>query len=145
MSFPQPDPRPDGLAQDEDSRWELMRDVLVLQAKLLLEGLRDVMLGPISIIAGLLGALRKQGDPRQYFRRVLSAGYRFDDWLNLYGPLSRLPEKERRDLFKAPDRNVDRYFARVEQALVEQYARGGITRSAKEAIDALLDGEARKR
>jgi hypothetical protein len=145
MSLPQPKPQHDGLATDVDSRWELMRDVVVLQAKLILEGIRDVALGPIAILAGVLGALRSEDSERaRYFHSVLRAGYRFDDWINLYGPLGRLSDEQRREMLPSPDKRVDAYFEKIERVLVEQYEKGGITRSAKDKIDALLDGSQRK-
>ncbi len=113
--------------------------MLVLQAKLILEGMRDVVLGPIAIVAGVLGLLRRDGDPSEYFDRVLRSGYRFDDWINLYGPLGRLSPEKRAELLGEPPRSVDRYFERVEQVIVEQYEKGGVTRSAKQRIDALLN------
>ncbi|MCP4006947.1 MAG: hypothetical protein GY725_22435 [bacterium] len=145
MSLPQPEPRDDQLTTNIDDRWELLRDVLVLQAKLILEGIRDIALGPIAIAAGILGLLRSEGrDRARYLHGVLRAGYRFDDWINLYGPLGRLPEEERKEILAPPNRNVDSYFEKLEQVLVEQYEKGGVTKTAKDKIDLLISGVDRK-
>jgi hypothetical protein len=63
----------------------LIRDLLIFQLKLWLDGLKDVVLSPLSLIATLLDLLlgeRKRG-PRLY--AVLRMGERFDLWLNLFG------------------------------------------------------------
>ena len=38
----------------ELDRWTLIRDVAVLQVKLIVDGLRDFILVPISLVAGLI-------------------------------------------------------------------------------------------
>ncbi len=70
-------------------RWALARDVIVLQLKLVLEGMRDVVLGPLGLIAGLAGILTNSERPARLFRGVLRGALRFDQWLKLYGALER--------------------------------------------------------
>ncbi len=79
-------------------RWALVRDMIVLQLKLILEGVRDVTLGPLGLIAGLWGIATGAERPGRLFRRVLRAGARFDVWLNLYRPLDRAAPGEGAEL-----------------------------------------------
>jgi hypothetical protein len=79
-------------AEEEDapqdvhsSRLQLIWDVLLFQFKLVADGLRDLLLSPISIIAGILGLIAGGDDPHQYFRRLLAIGRRSDVWINLFG------------------------------------------------------------
>ena len=67
------------------SRLQLVWDVLLFQAKLVADGLRDVLLSPASIIAGILGLIAGGDDPHQYFRRLLRLGRRTEVWINLFG------------------------------------------------------------
>ena len=67
------------------SRLQLVWDVLLFQAKLVADGLRDLLLSPISIIAGILGLIAGGDDPHQYFRRLLRLGRRTEVWINLFG------------------------------------------------------------
>jgi hypothetical protein len=68
-----------------DSRLQLIWDVLLFQAKLVADGLRDVLLSPLSIVAGILGLVAGGDDPHQYFRRLLRLGRRSEVWINLFG------------------------------------------------------------
>ncbi|MEE9280783.1 MAG: hypothetical protein V3V67_11470 [Myxococcota bacterium] len=120
-------------------RWALARDVIVLQLKLVLEGVRDVTLGPLGLIAGLWGIVTGAEHPGQLFRRVLRASARFDAWLNLYGALDRAPPGEIAERPRLPGASADEWFDRIERAVVDQYEKGGLTRTAKDQIDRLLD------
>jgi hypothetical protein len=51
------------------TRGQLLRQVLVFQFKLAMDGIRDVLLSPISVIAALAGILTSHTDPSRYFRR----------------------------------------------------------------------------
>lgn len=66
----------------------LIRDLLILQLKLALDGFKDVMLSPLAIGATVLDVLA--GPPPEGYRlyKVLYWGEKFDLWLNLYGATS---------------------------------------------------------
>ena len=67
------------------SRLQLIWDVIVFQFKLAADGLRDLLLSPLSIIAAVMGLVAGGDDPRQYFRRLLRLGRRSEVWINLFG------------------------------------------------------------
>lgn len=127
-------------------RWHLARDLAVFQAKLFVDGIKDLVLAPVSLVAALVGLLLHRDDPGRPFYAVLRLGHGFDRWVNLFG-------QDQRSLPPAPDRppqnpsssppsggeGLDAYVTRVEQALVEQYRRGGLTAKAKDAIDQAID------
>lgn len=114
-------------------RWQLTRDLLVFQAKLLLDGLRDLLLSPISLVAGLMGMVADRNDPSRLFRKVVEAGAASERWINLF---------KHRDPGVAG--NVDELFERLEARILEQYQSGGITAQAKSAIDRSLDAIQRR-
>ena len=67
------------------SRLQLLTDVLVFQFKLLVDGLRDLLLSPLSILAAVIGLVLGGDRPDQYFRRVVRFGLRTEKWINLFG------------------------------------------------------------
>ncbi len=77
----------------------LLRDLLIFQLKLWMDGLKDLVLAPVSIGAGLIDILRgpkADGDYRLY--AVLRVGERYDLWLNLFGA-ARVAESSGEGLF----------------------------------------------
>ena len=69
----------------DSSRLQLLWDVLVFQFKLVADGLRDVLLSPVSIISAVMGLLAGGDRPDRYFRQVLRLGRRSEIWINLFG------------------------------------------------------------
>jgi hypothetical protein len=82
----------------EPSSGVLIRDLLIFQLKLWLDGLKDVVLSPLSLIAAAMDLLLGPGrrGPRLY--RVLRLGERFDLWLNLFGA-AKAAQHSREGLF----------------------------------------------
>ena len=117
----------------------VVREVLVLQAKLILEGLRDVVLGPISIGAALIDLATDDERPGRLLERVLRAGIRFDIWLDLFGGLPRLAEAAEEDPEGLPpSQGVDRWFDRIEGALVEEVEKGELSKAALARVERVL-------
>lgn len=68
----------------------MFRDVIVFQAKLLVDGLRDLSLSPISIFAALVDLLVPGDDGGKRFYGVVRFGRRTEQWINLFGAADRL-------------------------------------------------------
>lgn len=66
------------------SRLQLLWDVLIFQFKLAFDGLRDLLLSPLSIISAVIGLLAGGDEPDRYFRQLLRLGRRSENWLNLF-------------------------------------------------------------
>ena len=113
-------------------RWGLIRDALVFQGKLLLDGVMDLLLGPVSIVAAIIELIRDERRSEPLFYQVLRYGRRFDRWINLFGAVGEEGSRPEVD-------TVDSYVAKLEEALYEQHGAGGLTRNTKEAIDRVLD------
>jgi hypothetical protein len=120
-------------------RWLLIRDALFLQPKLVLEGLKDILLGPVSLVAaGIDLVLGARPGRRRAFYRVLRLGKRFERWLNLYGALP--PEdSDESALVRTDPSGIDAHFGRIEKALVQEHERGGVTTRLKTTVDLWLD------
>lgn len=121
-------------------RWMLIRDVLVFQVKLAVDGFRDLVLMPISLGAAVMDLLGVGRRPGRQFYDLLSIGRRTEHWINLFGATEHA-----RGLPVAPQPGIDTLVHRIEGLVVEEYERGGITTSAKEAVDRALDALSDKR
>ncbi len=80
----------DDLDQDlnseyDPSRLHLIWEVVIFQFKLSLDGLRDLVLMPISLVSALLGLLAGGSEPAKYYNKVLRFGRRTEIWINLFG------------------------------------------------------------
>ncbi len=90
MAYSDPDREAPELQPHHTSRLQLVWDVLVFQFKLAFDGLRDLLLSPLSIVAAVMGLLAGGDDPYQYFRRLLRFGRRSEIWINLFGHRRRV-------------------------------------------------------
>jgi len=127
---------PSGAADAPHDRQALIRDIAVLQVKLVFDSLRDVILVPVSLMAGVISLLRA-GDPAgSEFYQLLKLGRRSERWINLFGAADRLPGPEREHY---PEGDIDTLVSRVESLVVEEYRKGGVTKQAKDHLDRLLE------
>ena len=125
-------------------RWTLIRDIGVLQVKLIVDGLRDFLLVPISLVAGLMSVFRA-GDPSgNQFYRLLKIGKRSERWINLFGAAERYPDDVDEQV-RFPEEDIDALVQRVESFVVDEYRSGGVTRQAKDHFDQLMKNVRRRR
>ena len=75
----------DSLPDASTSRLSLLWQVFLFQLKLGADGLRDLILVPVSMVAALAGLLTSRDDPAKYFRRILILGRKSERWINLFG------------------------------------------------------------
>jgi hypothetical protein len=102
------------------SRWQIARDVSMFQLKLFLDGLKDILLAPLSLIAALWGIIGMSRQSRRALYTVMRMGKGFDDWVDLYGragPDKRLGEGGRAG-------KLDHYVDLAEKAVIDARARG---------------------
>ncbi len=84
-SQPEPDAGTEHVIERHRSRAGLLWAVLVFQAKLVVDGLRDVILVPVSLFAALFGLIAGGDEPDKFFHQVLKLGRRSEIWINLFG------------------------------------------------------------
>ena len=119
-------------------RWTLIRDIVVLQLKLVVDGLRDVILVPISLVIGIVSLLKAGDASGREFYELLRVGRRSERWINLFGAVERVYGPAiADDRFQADD--IDEIVSRVESFVIDEYQSGGVTRQAKEKLDRALD------
>ncbi len=78
-------PEPGKPGRDVDGRRALLRRSILLQLKLVVDGLRDFLLVPIAMGATLMGLLRGGDEPAREFNRVIELGRATDEWIDLFG------------------------------------------------------------
>ena len=138
----EPDPEVPG---DHADRWTLIRDLFVFQAKLLVDGLRDLLLVPASLVAGIWSLVGgENGRPGPQFYKLVSLGKQSELWIDLFKAYENAPEEVRRE-HQFAVKNMDELVDKFESFVVDEYERGGVTAQAKERIDKALDAIQRSR
>jgi len=123
------------------SRWELIRDVLVFQGKLFVDGLRDLVWAPVSVglaVMDLMGIGKNAG---LHFYNFLYFGHKTENFINLFGAADHTAPNA---VVARSSEGLDSLVHRVEKLVLQEYERGGITASAKSAVDRALDNIQRK-
>ena len=127
--------------EPEISRWTLIREMLIFQAKLAMDAIRDLLLSPVSIICGLIDIFKGHTLSKSYFHKLMAFGQQSDSWLNLFGNHNKSAENT--DVMGSQktkvDVTVDQLFLQVESLLKDQHGKGGLTASAKATIDRYLN------
>jgi hypothetical protein len=128
----------------ENDRFTLIRDIAVLQVKLIVDGFRDLVLVPASLVAGIVSLVSNEnGRPGSHFYRLLTVGKQSEHWIDLFGALRNAPP-DIEGVPTFPDANMDDLVGRLEAYVVEEHKRGGITSQAKERLDRALDAISRR-
>lgn len=119
-------------------RWMLIRDIAVFQMKLIVDGLRDLILLPISLGVGLYSLIKGGNEPGTEFYDLLRVGRRSEHWINLFGAAEHAGAPGALDnLF--PNDDIDEMVSRLESFVVDEYAKGGVTTQAKKHLDQALN------
>lgn len=127
------------------NNWTLIRDAAVFQVKLVIDGFRDLVLIPASFVAALVSLFSShEGRPGPHFYRLLGVGKRSERWIDLFAAYRRAPKEFVGDM-NDNESNIDDIVQRVESFVVDEYRRGGVTKQAKDRIDAALDALQRGR
>lgn len=71
------------------SRIVLVRDLAIFQVKLVLDGMKDLVLMPVTIGAAVFDIIFPGARPGHRFYAIMSLGERFDRWLNLFSASER--------------------------------------------------------
>lgn len=119
----------------------MIRDLVVFQFKLFVDGIRDLLLVPVSLVVGVISLLKGGERPGTEFYDLLKFGRHTDHAINLFGAADRVHDPA--DDESVPD--IDDLVSKVEDYVVDEYRRGGITAQAKERLDRALDAASARR
>ncbi len=100
-----------------NQRAEVVRDTLVLQLKLIVDGLRDLALMPVCLGASLWGLVRHQRNPGRYLYRVLSYGKMSERWIGLFDEAN----KDKYPPLNQNDKKFDDLLNKTQQAFESKY------------------------
>lgn len=127
------------------ARWRLLRDLGVLQVKLVVDGLRDIILVPASLVAGIISIVSSNdGKPGPQFYQLLAWGRQSEIWINLFAAVRNSPEEVGQQQ-SFGNRDIDDIVGRLETFVIDEVKRGGVTTQARDRLDKILDAVQRKR
>lgn len=113
------------------SKSVLLRDVIVFQVKLFIDGLRDLILVPVSLVAALLSLMKSGHAAGSEFYEVVSFGRKTERSINLFEAAERLHRSD--DDTPIPD--LDDLVGDIEDYLRSQVEDGKL-----DAVKAHLQG-----
>ena len=121
-----------------DLRRVFLRDAVVFQGKLLLDGLRDVILFPVALIATAVDFVKRDDPPGRHFYDVVHFGKETEQWIDLFEAVERAPEtSRRRPNIKGP--SLDDFIDDVEGKLKTGHERGELSAAAKRVVEQILE------
>ena len=135
-----------------NTHWALIGRLITFQFKLAMDGLRDLLLSPVSIGFVLYGILVQREQPDKYFRRLMRFGRDSDHFINLFGekqetqrPESSIDDKDREIVLSSVNaedpRKVtsDDYVKKLESLILSEYKKGGFISELKQGTDGILE------
>ncbi len=108
----------------------LIRDFLIFELKVFLDGLADVVMAPVGAIAFVADLLIGGGRSGRLFYSVLRVGERWDRWLSLYQPAQEA-EKSGEGLIGASSVGADSLIGHIEELIRE----GRLPATARELVN----------
>lgn len=121
------------MSESESSkRGVLFRRTIVFQLKLAVDGLRDLVLLPVSMIAALIGFMRGGDEPDKELNQVMEYGRQTEEWIDLF---DQHGSKEKSHSLAS----IDSIFTSVEEALRQSYKAAGTSEDAQHEIDEALN------
>ena len=130
-------PKADSPGHDDSKRNQLLRRIVTFQLKLMADGLRDLVLLPVSLVAALVGYIRGGDDPARELDQVMEYGRQSEEWIDLF--------EQRRGQEHGAGRSahslasIDAVFDKVEESLRQSYKSGGTSKDVQSEIDDALN------
>lgn len=105
------------MPENLNSRTEVVRDTIVLQLKLIVDGLRDLALMPLCFFAALFGLILHREKPGRYLYRILSYGRLSEKWIGLFDDAY----KDKMQPIKYEGKNFDEMIQKTQLAFESKY------------------------
>lgn len=91
----------------------VLRDLLIFQLKLFIDGLADLVVAQLALLAVLVDLLFPAERKGQRFYWIMARAERFDRWLSLYGAADRA-DLDEDGLFGASQAGADSLLGKLE-------------------------------
>lgn len=101
----------------QQARSEVIRDTLVIQLKLIVDGLRDLMLMPLVVFATISGLIMHSKQPGRYLYRLLSYGKASENWIGLFDEA----EKDNMEPLELKENSLDELVKKTQAAFESKY------------------------
>ncbi len=101
----------------QQARSEVIRDTLVIQLKLIVDGLRDLMLMPLVVFATISGLIMHSKQPGRYLYRLLSYGKATENWIGLFDEA----KKDVLEPLDIKDQSLDDLVKKTQTAFESKY------------------------
>ena len=118
--------------------WTLIRDVGLLQVKLIVDGFRDLLLVPASLVAGIISVFSSEPEEQTAFYRVVCIGKQSEKWINLFSAYDNAPQSLK-DEYEFERAGIDDLVNKVETFVVNEYQSGGVTATARQHLEKALN------
>ena len=119
-------------------RWTLIRDVGLLQVKLIVDGFRDLLLVPASLVAGIISVFSSEPEEQTAFYRIVCIGKQSEKWINLFSAYDNAPQSLK-DEYEFERAGIDDLVDKVETFVVNEYQNGGVTATARQHLEKALN------
>jgi hypothetical protein len=111
----------------------VLRDLIIFQIKLLLDGVADVVIAQIAVLAVLVDLLFPAERKGKRFYAVMARAERFDRWLSLYGSVEAA-DLDDDGLFGASQAGADTLLGRLEALVTGRWEVDEEERSAPSSV-----------
>jgi hypothetical protein len=125
-------------AAKERDRRVVVRDMFVFQFKLIVDGVLDLVLLPVSLVVGLISLVGPGPGWGSEFYEFLRIGRRGERWINLFGAVER-KHGSASDADEFATKDLDDLVSRVESFLVDEYRNRAVTTQTRQRLDAALE------
>lgn len=113
------------------ARGDLIRRSLLLQIKLIVDGVRDFLLVPVALVATLAGLLRGGDNPAREFDRVIELGRDSEEWIDLFGTHH---EAKSGAAGGQHQNNLEEWASRAEAVIQKEIRSGELSEQAARAL-----------
>lgn len=101
----------------QQARSEVIRDAFVIQLKLIVDGVRDLLLMPLVVFATISGLIIHNKQPGRYLYRLLSYGKATEKWIGLFDEA----EKDVLEPLDFKDNSLDELVKKTQAAFESKY------------------------
>lgn len=122
---------------EHSKRNQLIRRVVTFQLKLMADGLRDLVLLPVSLVAALVGFIRGGDEPDRELNQVMEYGRQTEEWIDLFDQRIGAEHEESRNAHSLA--SIDAVFNKVEESLLQSYKGGDFSEDVQSEIDDALN------